>query len=87
VPRARPARLGRLWLAGDLGRGGHAGAGGGAASARLNDAIQNPGATRQFQDTGAEPVLRNPARMAEFVRRENAVWRPLLRELGIRLDG
>jgi tripartite-type tricarboxylate transporter receptor subunit TctC len=56
-------------------------------SALLNEAIQNPDATRQFQDTGAEPVLRNPAQMAEFVRCGNAVWRPLLREPGIRLDG
>ncbi|MDB5376309.1 MAG: twin-arginine translocation pathway signal protein [Rubritepida sp.] len=55
--------------------------------ATLNDAIQNPDATRRFRDTGAEPVLHNPAQMAGFVRRGNAVWRPLLREPGIRLDG
>jgi tripartite-type tricarboxylate transporter receptor subunit TctC len=56
-------------------------------SALLNEAIQSPDALRQYQDTGAEPVLRNPAQMAAFVQRENAVWRPLIRELGIRLDG
>lgn len=53
----------------------------------LNEAIQTPEAQRQFADTGAEPVLRTPAQMAEFVREENAIWRPLIRELGIRLDG
>jgi tripartite-type tricarboxylate transporter receptor subunit TctC len=52
----------------------------------LNEAIQTPEAVRQFNDTGAEPVLRSPAQMAEFVREENAIWRPLIRELGIRLD-
>ncbi|MBX9751904.1 MAG: tripartite tricarboxylate transporter substrate binding protein [Roseococcus sp.] len=52
----------------------------------LNEAIQTPEAVRQFNDTGAEPVLRTPAQMAEFVREENAIWRPLIRELGIRLD-
>lgn len=56
-------------------------------SALLNEAIRSPEAQRQFQDTGAEPVLRTPAETAEFVRQENAVWRPLIRELGIRLDG
>jgi tripartite-type tricarboxylate transporter receptor subunit TctC len=53
----------------------------------LNEAIQTPEAQRQFADTGAEAVLRTPAQMAEFVREENAIWRPLIRELGIRLDG
>ncbi|WP_424812796.1 Bug family tripartite tricarboxylate transporter substrate binding protein [Roseococcus sp. YIM B11640] len=56
-------------------------------SAALNQAIQSPEAQRQFADTGAEAVLRTPAEMAEFVQRENAIWRPLIRELGIRLDG
>ncbi len=53
----------------------------------LNEAIQTPEAQRQFADTGAEAVLRTPSQMAEFVREENAIWRPLIRELGIRLDG
>jgi tripartite-type tricarboxylate transporter receptor subunit TctC len=53
----------------------------------LNEAIQTPEAQRQFADTGAEAVLRTPAQMADFVREENAIWRPLIRELGIRLDG
>ena len=52
----------------------------------LNEAIQTPEAVRQFTETGAEPVLRTPAQMAQFVREENAIWRPLIRELGIRLD-
>ena len=35
---------------------------------------------------GAETAAWSPKEFDEFVRRENAAWRPLIRELGIRLD-
>jgi tripartite-type tricarboxylate transporter receptor subunit TctC len=40
----------------------------------------------RFRDLGIERVPMSPAEFQEFVRRENAEWRPLIRELGIRLD-
>ena len=42
---------------------------------------------RRLADLGIEYQPWTPAQFAEFVQRENAVWRPLIRELGIRLDG
>ena len=41
----------------------------------------------RFRDLGIESADWSPDAFAEFVRRENAEWRPLIRELGIRLDG
>ena len=42
---------------------------------------------RRLADLGIEYQPWTPAQFAEFVQRENALWRPLIRELGIRLDG
>lgn len=41
----------------------------------------------RFRDLGIESAPLSPQEFGEFVRRENALWRPLIRELGIRLDG
>ncbi|WP_235961340.1 Bug family tripartite tricarboxylate transporter substrate binding protein [Falsiroseomonas selenitidurans] len=42
---------------------------------------------RRLADLGIEYQPWTPAEFAAFVQRENALWRPLIRELGIRLDG
>ncbi|MBY0331297.1 MAG: tripartite tricarboxylate transporter substrate binding protein [Acetobacteraceae bacterium] len=41
----------------------------------------------RFSDLGIEGAPWSPQEFQDFVRRENAEWRPLIRELGIRLDG
>ncbi|MCR0983247.1 Bug family tripartite tricarboxylate transporter substrate binding protein [Roseomonas populi] len=53
----------------------------------LRSAIGSPEVSKQMRDIGAELVPRTPAQMAEYVAAENATWRPLIRDLGIRLDG
>jgi tripartite-type tricarboxylate transporter receptor subunit TctC len=59
--------------------------------ARINAAIRGAMATpevqRQLASTGAETEALTVAQCAELIRAENAVWRPLIRDLGIRLDG
>lgn len=40
----------------------------------------------RFNDLGIESAPWSPAEFQAFVQRENAEWRPLIRELGIRLD-
>ena len=55
-------------------------------NALLRAAVESPEVSKQMRDTGVEAVPRSAAEMAEFVRAENAIWRPLIRELGIRLD-
>ena len=40
----------------------------------------------RYQDLGIESAPWSPAEFQAFVARENAEWRPLIRELGIRLD-
>jgi tripartite-type tricarboxylate transporter receptor subunit TctC len=40
----------------------------------------------RFRDLGIESAPWSPAEFQDFVRRENAEWRPLIRDLGIRLD-
>ena len=58
--------------------------------ARLADALKaGVGADdvqARYRDLGIESAPWSPAEFADFVRRENAEWRPLIRELGIRLD-
>ena len=58
--------------------------------ARLNEALQAAVAAddvqARFRDLGIESPAMLPAAFAAFVQRENAEWRPLIRELGIRLD-
>jgi len=40
----------------------------------------------RFRDLGIESAPLSPAEFQDFVRRESAEWRPLIRDLGIRLD-
>ena len=58
---------------------------------RLNEALRAGVAAddvqARFRDLGIESAPWGPQEFQEFVRRENAAWRPLIRELGIRLDG
>jgi tripartite-type tricarboxylate transporter receptor subunit TctC len=42
---------------------------------------------RRLADLGIEYQPWTPAQFNAFVAQENAVWRPLIRDLGIRLDG
>ncbi len=59
--------------------------------ARLNEALRagvaSPEVQARFSDLGIESAPWSPQEFQDFVRRENAEWRPLIRELGIRLDG
>jgi tripartite-type tricarboxylate transporter receptor subunit TctC len=50
-------------------------------------AMTSPDIARRLADLGIEYQPWSPAEFNAFVERENAVWRPLIRELGIRLDG
>jgi tripartite-type tricarboxylate transporter receptor subunit TctC len=58
--------------------------------ARLGEALRAGVAADDVQDRfrtlGIESAPWSPAEFADFVRRENAEWRPLIRDLGIRLD-
>ncbi len=49
-------------------------------------AIQAPAITQRMQDLGIQYQPWSPAEFNAFVSAENAMWRPLIRELGIRLD-
>ncbi|RYI79053.1 MAG: tripartite tricarboxylate transporter substrate binding protein [Acetobacteraceae bacterium] len=40
----------------------------------------------RYRDLGIESAPWSPTEFQDFVKRENAEWRPLIRELGIRLD-
>jgi tripartite-type tricarboxylate transporter receptor subunit TctC len=50
-------------------------------------AIQSPEIAGRMQSLGIEYRPWSPAEFTAFVAAENALWRPLIRELGIRLDG
>jgi tripartite-type tricarboxylate transporter receptor subunit TctC len=50
-------------------------------------AIQSPDITQRMRDLGIQYQPWTPAEFNAFVAAENATWRPLIRELGIRLDG
>jgi tripartite-type tricarboxylate transporter receptor subunit TctC len=58
---------------------------------KLAEALQAGVAAPEVQDRykalGIESAPLSPAEFQAFVARENAEWRPLIRELGIRLDG
>ncbi len=56
-------------------------------SAVMIDAIQSPEITQRRAALGIEYQPWTPAEFNAFVAAENALWRPLIRELGIRLDG
>jgi len=50
-------------------------------------AIQSPEISARMATLGIEYQPWTPAQFNAFVATENALWRPLIRELGIRLDG
>lgn len=58
--------------------------------ARLNEemraAVASGGMQERMRALGIESAPWSPAELNDFVARENATWRPLIRELGIRLD-
>jgi tripartite-type tricarboxylate transporter receptor subunit TctC len=56
-------------------------------SAEMIAAIQSPEVSGRMQALGIEYQPWSPAQFNAFVQAENALWRPLIRELGIRLDG
>lgn len=56
-------------------------------SAEMITAIQSPEIAQRMTTLGIEYRPWAPAEFNAFVQAENAVWRPLIRELGIRLDG
>ncbi|WP_338662035.1 tripartite tricarboxylate transporter substrate binding protein [Pararoseomonas sp. SCSIO 73927] len=55
-------------------------------SAELARAIASEEMSARFTTLGIERANFSPAEFAGFVARENGEWRPLIRELGIRLD-
>ncbi len=56
-------------------------------SAEMIAAIQSPEISGRMGTLGIEYRPWSPAEFNAFVAAENAVWRPLIRELGIRIDG
>jgi tripartite-type tricarboxylate transporter receptor subunit TctC len=55
-------------------------------SEEMMRAMQSETMTSRLRDLDIEYRPWSPAQFQEFVGRENALWRPLIRELGIRLD-
>jgi len=55
-------------------------------SAEMITAIQSPEISARMATLGIEYQPWSPAEFNAFVASENALWRPLIRELGIRLD-
>jgi tripartite-type tricarboxylate transporter receptor subunit TctC len=56
-------------------------------SAEMIAAIQSPEISARMTTLGIEYQPWTPAQFNAFVQAEKALWRPLIRELGIRLDG
>ncbi|WP_431304393.1 Bug family tripartite tricarboxylate transporter substrate binding protein [Sediminicoccus sp. BL-A-41-H5] len=56
-------------------------------STEMITAIQSPEIQARMTTLGIEYQPWTPAQFNAFVQAENALWRPLIRELGIRLDG
>jgi tripartite-type tricarboxylate transporter receptor subunit TctC len=52
----------------------------------LRAAVAAEDVRARFDTLGIESASWSPAEFDAFVRRENALWRPLIRELGIRID-
>lgn len=55
-------------------------------SAAMIDAIQSPEVASRMRGLGVDYQPWSPAQFTDFVAAENALWRPLIRELGLRLD-
>jgi tripartite-type tricarboxylate transporter receptor subunit TctC len=50
----------------------------------LNTALSDPVLVRQFQDVGAVARPMTPAQTQEFIRSEQQLWRPVVRQIGLR---
>ncbi|WP_431281920.1 Bug family tripartite tricarboxylate transporter substrate binding protein [Humitalea sp. 24SJ18S-53] len=55
-------------------------------NAAMRTAVASDDITRRMQEMGVEPAAWSPAEFNAFVAAESALWRPLIRDLGIRLD-
>ena len=55
-------------------------------NAEMRAAVASQAMQARMRGLGIESTPWSPAELNDFVARENAVWRPLIRELGIRLD-
>jgi tripartite-type tricarboxylate transporter receptor subunit TctC len=55
-------------------------------NAELNGAVASAEMQARMRSLGIESAPWSPAELNAFVARENASWRPLIRDLGIRLD-
>jgi len=52
----------------------------------LNIALRADDVQRQMTLSGGTTLNMTPAQFGEFIRAESALWRPLIREMGIRMD-
>ncbi|MFB9969420.1 tripartite tricarboxylate transporter substrate-binding protein [Pseudoroseomonas cervicalis] len=55
-------------------------------NAELRAAVASDSMQERMRGLGIESAPWSPSEFNDFVARENAEWRPLIRELGIRLD-
>jgi len=58
----------------------------GPLNVALAAAVASDTVSRRMDDLGIERAALSPTAFQDFVAREAAIWRPLIRELGIRLD-
>ena len=58
-----------------------------AVNRSLRAAMATPEFSNQMRTLGAEVLPLGVAECAALIRAENAVWRPLIRQMGIRLEG
>jgi tripartite-type tricarboxylate transporter receptor subunit TctC len=52
----------------------------------LNIALRADDVQRQMNLSGGVTLNMTPAQFGDFIREEAALWRPLIREMGIRMD-
>ncbi|MDJ0391451.1 tripartite tricarboxylate transporter substrate-binding protein [Roseomonas sp. E05] len=56
-------------------------------NAEMRAVVASEGMQARMRSLGIESAAWSPTELNDFVARENAAWRPLIRDLGIRLDG
>ena len=52
----------------------------------LNRALTTKAVVDRLEGLGIEPTPSTPADLAQFTRREEATWQPIVRSLGVTLD-
>jgi len=52
----------------------------------LTGALKDEDVVKKFRDVGVEPLLSTESDFAELIRKERALWHPLIRELNLSLD-